>query len=123
MIPSHFKRLESLPLTQNGKVDKKSLEKLNGVQLSLDSHYQEPRNDIEELLEGIWSNILQLNRVGIHDNFISLGGHSLAAIRITARINEELQLQFPLSKIFELPTIAEYASYIEDNLEALLDQS
>ncbi len=63
-----------------------------------------------------------MKKVGVHDNFIALGGHSLAAIRVTARINEEVEAKFPLNKIFELPTIAEYAVYIEKTLMSLMDQ-
>ncbi|MDO6518255.1 phosphopantetheine-binding protein [Zobellia uliginosa] len=66
--------------------------------------------------------ILPLGKVGVHDNFISLGGHSLAAIRLTARINEEIEYNFPLKKIFELPTIAEYLKYIEETLTFLLEE-
>ena len=77
---------------------------------------------IDELLEKIWIEVLQLNKVGIHDDFITLGGHSLAAIRVTARINEEIEYNFPLNKIFEMPTIAEYSNYIEETLKSLLEE-
>ncbi|MGB6150515.1 MAG: phosphopantetheine-binding protein, partial [Pricia sp.] len=60
---------------------------------------------------------------GVHDNFIALGGHSLAAIRVTARINEEIEIDFPLNKVFEHTTIAEYALYIEETLTELLENS
>ena len=120
MVPAIFKHLEELPLTKNGKVDKKALENLNSVQLNMDTPYIAPRNDIEELLEEIWKEVLQLKKVGVHDDFIGLGGHSLAAIRVTARVNEDLQTDFPLNKIFERPTIATYATFIEETLTELL---
>ncbi|MDO6819760.1 amino acid adenylation domain-containing protein [Zobellia sp. 1_MG-2023] len=122
MLPSVYKHLEEMPLTSNGKVDKKSLKNLSAVQLAMDTSYTAPRNEIEELLENIWAEVLKLNKVGVHDNFISLGGHSLAAIRVTARINEEIEYNFPLNKIFEMPTIAEYATYIEETLTSLLEK-
>jgi acyl-CoA synthetase (AMP-forming)/AMP-acid ligase II/acyl carrier protein len=121
MIPVLFKRLNELPLTVNGKVDRKMLGSLNEVQLEMDTPFVAPRNDIEELIEGIWKEVMQLNKIGIHDNFIMLGGHSLAAIRVTSRINDELEMNFPLNKIFELPTIAEYAGFIEETLTELLE--
>ncbi|MDT7827318.1 amino acid adenylation domain-containing protein [Pricia sp. S334] len=123
MIPTIFKPLDTMPLTKNGKVDKNSLKKLNSAQLALEAPYSAPTNEIEELLERIWKEVLQLQKVGIYDDFIALGGHSLAAIRVTARINEEVETEFPLNKIFEHPTIAEYANYIEETLTALLENS
>ncbi|WP_149277112.1 non-ribosomal peptide synthetase [Pareuzebyella sediminis] len=121
MVPSIFKHLEDMPLTKNGKIDKSGLKELTSEQLALDSPYEAPRNDIELLLADIWKEVLQLKKIGIHDNFIALGGHSLAAIRVTARINEEIEVDFPLSKIFELPTISEYGQYVEKTLTALLE--
>ena len=122
MIPDIFKYTEELPLNSHGKVDKAILKNLNATQLSLESSFVAPRNEIEELIEGIWSEVLVLKKVGVHDSFIELGGHSLAAIRITTRINEELGLQFPLIKIFELPTISQYAEYVEQTLVELMDK-
>ena len=122
MLPNTFKYLETLPLTSNGKVDKKALRSLNIVQLQMDTPYAEPNNEIEILLEQIWREVLLLDKIGMHDNFIALGGHSLAAIRVTTRINEEVEINFPLNKIFELPTIAEYAKYIEETLLTLMEE-
>ncbi len=121
MMPGYFKRLEAMPLNKNGKTDKITLKSLNKSQIDSDVPYMAPRNDIESLLSNIWKEVLQLKKIGIFDNFITLGGHSLAAIRITARINEELQLNFPLNKIFDLPTIAEYGSFIEKTLLQLME--
>ncbi|MEQ8422259.1 MAG: amino acid adenylation domain-containing protein [Arenibacter algicola] len=122
MVPSTFKYLETLPLTSNGKVDKKALRSLNIVQIQMETPFVEPKNEIEVLLEQIWREVLLLDKIGIHDNFIELGGHSLAAIRVTARINEEIEMNFPLNKIFELPTISEYAKYIEETLITLMEE-
>ena len=120
MIPSVFKHLEELPLTGNGKVNKAVLRSLNEVQLEMDTPFVAPGNEIEELLEGIWKEVMGLSKIGVYDNFIALGGHSLAAIRVTTRINDELGMNFPLNKIFELPTISDYAKFIEETLEALM---
>jgi len=122
MIPNYFKYIEKLPLTKNGKVDKSALKSLNTSQLDMETPFVAPNGDIEKLLAGIWKEVLRLKQVGIHDNFIALGGHSLAAIRVTARINEEVEMKFPLNKIFELPTISEYANYIEETLIKLLNE-
>ena len=122
MVPSYFKLMEKLPLTKNGKVDKAALKKLNTSQLNMETPFGAPEGDIEELLASIWKEVLRLKQVSVHDNFITLGGHSLAAIRVTARINEEIEMKFPLSKIFELPTIVEYSNYIEETLTKLLNE-
>jgi amino acid adenylation domain-containing protein len=122
MLPNSYKYLEEFPLTANGKVDKLALQRLTDIQSELDSNYVAPRNEIEELLERIWQEVLQLEKIGVHDNFVALGGHSLAAIRVTARINDELETIFPLNKVFELPTMAEYAVLIEETLVRLLEQ-
>ncbi len=122
MVPSYFKFIEELPLTKNGKVDKSTLKSLNTSQLDMEAPYVGPNGDIEELVAEIWKEVLRLKQVSVHDNFIVLGGHSLAAIRVTARINEEIEMKFPLNKIFEFPTISEYGAYIEETLEKLLNE-
>lgn len=122
MVPNYFKHIEELPLTRNGKVDKTALRSLNTSQLDLDTPFVAPSGEIEELLANIWMEVLKLEKVGSKDNFIALGGHSLAAIRVTARIKEEIEMKFPLNKIFELPTIQEYGNYVEDTLIKLLEE-
>lgn len=122
MIPSHFKYMKEIPLTNNGKIDKKALKDLNYKQLEMETPFVAPNGEIEELLAGIWKNVLGLKRLGTQDNFIALGGHSLAAIRITARLKDELHLNFPLNKVFELPTISKYAKYIEKTIITLMKE-
>jgi tyrocidine synthetase-3 len=122
MIPTSFKYIEELPLTKNGKVDKSALKSLKTSELDTDTPFVAPNGEIEELVAEIWKEVLRLKQVSVHDNFIALGGHSLAAIRVTARINEEIEMKFPLNKIFEFPTIVEYGTYIEETLEKLLNE-
>ena len=122
MLPVSYKYLDALPLTKNGKVDKVVLKALSNVQLEVGTPFVAPGNEIEELLENVWKKVLKLEKIGVHDNFISLGGHSLAAIRVTARLNDELQTNFPLNKVFELPTISEYGVFIEEELTKLLQE-
>ena len=122
MIPSNFKYLDELPLTKNGKIDKKALKSLSFEQLELESSYVPVRNEIDELIEGVWKEVLRLDKIGINDNFIALGGHSLAAIRVTSRISEELEIEIPLSKVFNLPTIKEYSDYLEKTIIELMSE-
>lgn len=121
MIPTHFINLKELPLSKNGKVDRSSLQRLNTSQLEMKTNFIAPEGEIEELLAEIWQEVLELKQVGVHDDFIALGGHSLAAIRVTTRISEEIEMKFPLNKIFESPTISQYGKYIEKTLIALMD--
>lgn len=122
MIPNNFIKLKTIPITANGKVNRKELEKMDLAPLQEDENFIPPNGEIEEILASIWKEVLDLERVGARADFISLGGHSLAAIKITARINEEIEMKFPLNKIFELPTITQYAKYIEETLITLMDQ-
>jgi acyl carrier protein len=122
MIPSNFEYLDEMPLTKNGKVDKKTLKSLNIKTVNLETSYVSPRNEIDELIEGVWKDVLRLYKIGIHDNFIALGGHSLAAIRVTSRINEALGMEIPLNKVFNLPTIEEYSNYLEKTMLQLLEE-
>lgn len=122
MMPSNFKFIDQMPLTKNGKIDKKTLRSFNTEQLELETTYIAPRNEIDELIEGVWKEVLRLNKIGIQDNFIALGGHSLAAIRVTSRVNDELGIEIPLNKVFNLPTIKEYSDYLEKTLTELLNE-
>lgn len=110
MIPAHFVRLDSLPLTPNGKVDKKALPQ-PGQGASLQSQkYVAPRTPVEEQMAAIWREILELERVGIYDNFFEIGGHSLRATRMLSRIQKALNLDLSLRDVFATPTIAGLAA-------------
>ncbi len=112
MIPAYFIQLEQLPLTANGKVDRKSLPDPDG-NITTGTEYVAPRNEIEEKLVSIWSEVLGIERIGINDNFFELGGHSLKAINISAKINKELNVSVPLREMFKTPTIKGLANYVE----------
>jgi len=115
MLPSAFVPLEALPLSPNGKVDRKALPPPGAALLSLEDSFVPPRNSIESSLARIWQEVLGSERVGIHDNFFSLGGHSLLATQITSRISRDLQVELPLRDLFEHPTIASLALRIIQN--------
>ncbi len=111
MIPSVFILMESLPLT-NGKLDRKALPKPDNKRPELSQTYMPPRSDVERKLGQIWANILSLDRVGIHDNFFDLGGHSLAATRVVSQVIKQFQLVLPLQSLFQSPTVATMATVI-----------
>jgi len=112
MIPSTFVFLESLPLT-NGKLDRAKLPLPDRQRPGLLEPYGPPRTPVEKALAEIWAEVLSLDRIGIHDNFFDLGGHSLAASRVISRVITSFQLELPLKALFESPTVAEMAAVIE----------
>jgi len=111
MIPSYFIRVEKMPLTINGKIDRK---KLIGIveDSSTEVDYEPPGNALEEQLAGIWKDILGVDKIGINKNFFNIGGHSLNAIKVVGRIHKELDIEVPLNVFFGLEDIKELAEYI-----------
>ena len=113
MIPSAFVFLDALPLTTRGKVDRRALPAPDVVRPELQEAFVAPRSQSEELVAGIWSNVLGLERIGVHDNFFELGGHSLLATRVVSRIQQEFQVDLKLMDFFKMPTIAELTKGLE----------
>jgi ubiquinone/menaquinone biosynthesis C-methylase UbiE/acyl carrier protein len=112
MVPSLFITLDALPLTPTGKVDRRTLPDPDAVRPALDSEFVVPRNPVEEKLASIWSEVLSVDRIGIHDKFAELGGDSLQATRIVSRVLSSFQLQVPLGSLLESATIADMAGMI-----------
>jgi acyl-coenzyme A synthetase/AMP-(fatty) acid ligase/acyl carrier protein len=113
MIPSAFVFLDALPLTTRGKVDRLALPAPDVVRPELQDAFVAPRTQTEELVAGIWSNLLGLERIGVHDNFFELGGHSLLATRVVSRIQQEFEVDLKLMDFFKMPSIAELSKGIE----------
>jgi len=114
MVPASFERLNELPLTPHGKVDLRALPAPTQTTPDPDRALVEPRTHAEEILAGIWAEVLELERVGIHDNFLDLGGHSLLVTQVASRIRSALQVELPLRELFAHPTVAGMAERIED---------
>jgi amino acid adenylation domain-containing protein len=115
MIPNHFTVLDKLPLTPNGKIDRQALpDPESAYQIGV-GEYVPPRSVEEELLAQIWAEVLGLEQVGIYDNFFKRGGHSLAAVKLLAKVKAAFGVQLNLQQIFDAPTVAEFA----DNLACL----
>jgi surfactin family lipopeptide synthetase A len=112
MIPSVFVVLDDLPLTPAGKVDRKALPDPGRARPELDNPYSPPKTPVEKTLAHIWSELLSLDRVGIHDNFFDLGGHSLAATRVVSQVIKRFELEIPLQSLFQSPTVAAMAAII-----------
>jgi amino acid adenylation domain-containing protein len=112
MVPSAFVEMERLPLTPNGKLDRKALPVPDQV-IDSGSAYHAPRSQVEEILCGIWEQILGSGRVGIEENFFEAGGHSLLAAQVISRIRDVLRVELPLRILFESPTVAGLAQELE----------
>ncbi|WP_373270803.1 thioesterase domain-containing protein [Nostoc sp. T09] len=106
MVPRTFIMLDSLPITPNGKVNRQALTALNiPNSRSIDKIFIAPRNATEATLAEIWTKVLNIERVGIHDNFFDLGGNSLLSVRLLEQIRKQFERDLPLSILFLNPTI------------------
>lgn len=112
MIPLAFVFLDKLPVTGIGKVDRRALPIPEVTRPQLDVTYVAPRDEIESQLSLIWKEVLGLIELGVHDNFFHLGGHSLKAMQVVARVLEVFQLDLPVKALFDAPTIAAMAATI-----------
>jgi amino acid adenylation domain-containing protein len=120
MVPAIWVKLETLPLTANGKIDKAALHdpELNEF---AGNEYVEPRNETEAKLVNIWKDLLGVEKIGINDNFFELGGHSLMVMRIVSAIRKEFAVEIPIRDIFNYPTIAQLAEqlHVKSDVELL----
>ena len=112
MVPSAFMLLDTLPLTANGKIDRRSLPVPDQNRPEQDSSFVAPRTPVEELLARIWGEVLKLEQVGVHDNFFELGGHSLSLTQVASRIQRDFLVLLPLRFLFDAPTIADQSAAI-----------
>ncbi len=112
MVPSAFAMLDALPLLPNGKVDRRALPAPGPGRPDLATPFVAPRTSVEQVLADIWAEVLGLDRIGIHDNFMELGGDSLLAVQVISRVINRLQVQLPLRSLFDSPTVANMAAAI-----------
>jgi hypothetical protein len=121
MVPSTFVTLEALPLSANRKLDRKALPAPDGVRPDTGRSYVAPETPVEEALAAIWSEILRLERVGIDDHFFDLGGHSLSAVAMFARVHDVLGVDLELGSIFTTPSIRGLAETIAQRMLSQAD--
>jgi acyl carrier protein len=114
MIPAVFVTVDALPRLPGGKVDRQALPVSLASRPKLQTVFLAPRTRAEEIIAGIWSEVLSLDEVGVDDDFLDLGGHSLAATRIVSRVINEFHIELPLQVVFQSPTVARMARVITE---------
>jgi aspartate racemase len=114
MIPSTFVIVEAIPLTAHGKIDYSKLPAPEGIQTSSAEPFVAPRTPTEQILATLWAEALGLKQVSIHDHFFDLGGHSLSATQVVAKIRKACQVEISVMNFFGAPTVAQMAQLIED---------
>ncbi|WP_414542087.1 amino acid adenylation domain-containing protein [Nostoc sp. CCY0012] len=112
MIPSAFVVLEELPLTPNGKVDRRALPAPDKLRPELANNYQSPQSEVEKSIAKVWKQVLNLEKVGIYDNFFDLGGHSLLVVQVNNKLREILHRDLSVVEIFQNPTIKSLAEHL-----------
>jgi acyl carrier protein len=112
MVPSAFVLLDALPLLANGKLDRRGLLRATGPNPSRMRRAVAPRTPVERTLATIWREVLNVDAVGAHDNFLDLGGHSLAAARIVSEVGKRFAVELTIQSPFQFATVAEMATLI-----------
>jgi amino acid adenylation domain-containing protein/non-ribosomal peptide synthase protein (TIGR01720 family) len=112
MVPAHVMRLDALPLTPNGKIDRGALPQPNGSFVEARRAWEAPQGEVEEAVAEIWRSVLGVERVGRADNFFALGGHSLKAAQVTARVQKVFQVELALRELFDATTVVRFAEVL-----------
>ncbi|MBD2500011.1 non-ribosomal peptide synthetase [Anabaena azotica] len=112
MLPSAFGILKKLPLTTNGKIDRQALPEIESLSSELTANYEPAKTEIEQAIAKIWQQLLQLEKVGINDNFFDIGGHSLLLVQLHAKLRDIFPVDIAITHLFEYPTIASLAQYL-----------
>jgi len=123
MVPAAFVTLETMPLTSNGKVDRRSLTQMNGFDHGSESEYVAPRNETEETIAAIWQEVLQTDKVGIDDNFFDLGGHSLLMVGVHNKLKERFRKDLPIADLFKHPTVRKLTECLNEETKQTSSQS
>lgn len=121
-IPSAFVLIEDLPLTPSGKVDRRSLPAPDSSLRNREQNYIAPRTPVEEVIAGVWTQVLKSDRISVNDNFFEQGGHSLLATQLVSRLRNIFQLELPLRYVFEFPTVEGLAQAVEKMKRARTQQ-
>jgi hypothetical protein len=117
MVPNLYVSLSAMPLNSNGKIDRRALPSPEMAGVKGEKEYVAPRNAVEDILAGMWTELLRVQRVGIYDDFFALGGHSMLAAHLVKRVQEKFHVEIPVRAVFESPTISAFADVLARTLE------
>jgi amino acid adenylation domain-containing protein len=123
MLPSVFVILQSMPLSETGKIDRESLPAPEQSRPALEQSYTAPATALEKVLAGIFGEVLKIERVGVCDSFFELGGHSLLATRVVSKVRQTFAIELPVRKLFEEPTVSGLAGVISKNERARIERT
>ncbi|MFP5263127.1 MAG: amino acid adenylation domain-containing protein [Blastocatellia bacterium] len=112
MVPSMFIMLEAMPISPNGKLDRKSLPDLSNYRPELCVNYAPPQTEVERAIASVWQAVLRIDKVGLHDNFFDLGGHSLLIVQAHSRLREQYKWNISILDMFKHPTVSSLAKYV-----------
>jgi amino acid adenylation domain-containing protein len=112
MIPSYFVHLDRIPLTSNGKIDRKALPRPEGFRPKLKETFVAPESDLEKVVAEVWKDVLKVDMVGVQDNFFELGGSSLDIIHVSSKLKEKIDREIPVVTMFSNPTISSLADHL-----------
>jgi amino acid adenylation domain-containing protein len=119
MVPSAFVFLDALPLTSSGKVDRRALPPPDSSRPDLEATYVAPRTNAERVIANIWQEVLRLKKVGMHDNFFDLGGHSLLMVQVHSKLRQAFEKKISMVEMFQYPTIASVAKHLNGDQDGL----
>jgi amino acid adenylation domain-containing protein len=111
MVPSVFMLLDSLPLTSNGKINRRALPSPEGIRPELTVEYVAPQSEVEQMIASIWQEVLEVEKVGVYDNFFDIGGNSLLVIQVHSKLCQLLNRELSVIDLFQHPTISTLANY------------
>jgi amino acid adenylation domain-containing protein/non-ribosomal peptide synthase protein (TIGR01720 family) len=114
MVPSEFVIVDALPLSPNGKVDRRALAQLSGQRLEPETAYVAPQTELERTLAAMWQELLRVDRLGIHDNFFDLGGHSLLLVQLRSKLEDAFARSLSIVDLFQNPTVASLAVFLAE---------
>ncbi|BDA68746.1 non-ribosomal peptide synthetase [Calothrix sp. PCC 7716] len=117
MLPSVFVQLKALPLTTNGKIDRRALPVPDGARPELEEVYVAPRSKMERAIAKVWQEVLRLEKVGVNDNFFDLGGHSLLMVQVNSKLKDVMNCNISIVEMFQNPTINSLAQYLNQEPE------
>jgi polyketide synthase PksJ len=112
MVVRRYVKMERMPMQPNGKIDRKALPEPEDIRKKMKEEYVGPRSELEESITEVWKEVLQLDKVGINDNFFDLGGHSISLIELQHKLQEALQKEIIITDLLKYPSVNLFAKYL-----------